>query len=298
MKRLASLLLGATAVLVGAHQANQRPPTFRPLDGGFFIVTKNHYAEGFGPTGLTARFGDVILIGFLDRKQPGWGRIGGQDPGRVSTYYEKKYFQAGKEFPLFHGGTAVGSVRVEKVVPLQCDSSAAVASIQGGLQLGNEDFAIATTAAVASHANRQQPATSSQTRVVERWARSYLRSKAVHGDLKTERLLQTVVSDTKEELLIGDLSLKSKTELRSILVVGRAVDDRFYPELVRDHRTTDVEDAKDFEPESFADQLDLDGDKVDEIIAEQTGYESEQFVVYKRDGKTWRRVWIGGQGGC
>jgi hypothetical protein len=73
----------------------------------------------------------------------------------------------------------------------------------------------------------------------------------------------------------------------------------FLPGVLSDRRdSTDLEDGTDSEDMRFVDQLDLDGDGTDEIIVEVTGYENEEFGIYKRRNGLWSQVHLGGQGGC
>lgn len=68
--------------------------------------------------------------------------------------------------------------------------------------------------------------------------------------------------------------------------------------MVRYRKTEDKEDGTGREGDRFVDQLDLDGDGTDEIVVEVTGYESEEFRIYKRQNGSWQQVHVGGQGGC
>jgi hypothetical protein len=45
----------------------------------------------------------------------------------------------------------------------------------------------------------------------------------------------------------------------------------------------------------FVDQLDLDGDGVAEVFAQQGGFDGYQYLIFKKVGGRWRQVWeIGG----
>ncbi len=50
--------------------------------------------------------------------------------------------------------------------------------------------------------------------------------------------------------------------------------------------------------QNFVDQLDLDGDGVDELVTEGVGYEGGDFIIYKRQNHQWFQVFRGGEGGC
>jgi hypothetical protein len=57
-----------------------------------------------------------------------------------------------------------------------------------------------------------------------------------------------------------------------------------------------LEDA--FEDRQFVDQVDFDGDGVGEVVVAGTYYESNDYVIYKRQQGRWRPVYKGGGGGC
>ena len=53
-----------------------------------------------------------------------------------------------------------------------------------------------------------------------------------------------------------------------------------------------------YEDRHFVDQVDLDGDGVGEVVAMGSYYESNDYVIYKRQQGRWRPVYKGGGGGC
>jgi hypothetical protein len=98
--------------------------------------------------------------------------------------------------------------------------------------------------------------------------------------------------------MIGSFSIKANRALhRAFLITGTA-GDQVSIELVLYNHSTDLEDGKDSQSFRFVDQLDLDGDGIDELVVETIGYESEGFAIYKRQAGAWREVWIGGGAGC
>ena len=52
------------------------------------------------------------------------------------------------------------------------------------------------------------------------------------------------------------------------------------------------------EERRFVDQVDIDGDGVAEVIAGGSYYESNDYIIYKRQAGSWRPVYQGGGGGC
>src|SRR5215510_12924092 len=71
-------------------------------DKAVYVVTQNHYAEGFSPEGNTPRFGDLIAIEIYNPKP----RPADQD----TTYH------LGERLSVFMGGQRKGQVKIEKVL--------------------------------------------------------------------------------------------------------------------------------------------------------------------------------------
>ena len=98
-----------------------------------YVVTQNHYAEGFTPQGDTAKFGDLIAIEIFNP--------------RGAKAEENPVYKIGEHISLFVGGQRQGDVRIKKVMPLQCDSSAALVSIDPTLRLPKDTMALASNSA-------------------------------------------------------------------------------------------------------------------------------------------------------
>ena len=103
----ATLMLGFSLTLSAQDSADWKKPS-QPV----YVVTRNHYAEGFTHQGRTPRFGELIMIEIFNP--------GGAGRGDAS--------RAGQAVALYSGGQKLGRVVVNRVAPLQCDSSAAVVS--------------------------------------------------------------------------------------------------------------------------------------------------------------------------
>jgi hypothetical protein len=218
----------------------------------------------------------------------------GRTPGSGGAY------KLGQRYALYSGGEYVGGVKVEKVVPLQCDSSAAIVSIDGSFRFSKDTMALATNAgAVRTHANLKQPATDVEQSTMTRLAAAELRKQGVAlpqgATFQIDDLVTTAVDSSGAKTLIGSLSIVRKRARHEVFLI---VGSQSRIEKSRYHRTNDVDDGKDSQNIRFADQLDLDGDGTDEVVLEVTGYENEEFWIYRRQNGTWTRVWAGGKGGC
>jgi len=257
-------------------------------DQPVYVVTRNHYAGIFAPdTSGTLVLGELIMIEIF------------RPPGRRNS---EAPYKMGASHALFMGGEHAGQVVVRKAAPLQCNSSAGIVAANA-IRFSDNTMALATNArGIQSHPNRQRDPSPHERLQAIRLAMTEFRKhgipQSLASEVKLERLIATQIDRDGREILSGSLTIKTnKAEHRVFLIVG-IVSDNATTELVDYHRTTDLEDGKDSLGLRFVDQLDLDGDGVDEVIVEAIGYENESFLIYKRLSSTWKKVWAGGVGGC
>jgi hypothetical protein len=253
-----------------------------------YVVTENHYVEGFTPVGHTPRIEDLIAIEIIRPKIL---------PAGNSNY------KAGAQITLFVAGQRQGNVTVKKVMPFQCDSSALLVTTDWSFSLRNGAMALATNAAtVRSHETHQRQPNEAELDRAKLLAMNEFLKHGVLGkfskNLKVEHAMVMRVDEAEGEFFVGTLSLEAEGADHEIFLVAKMASSGDTMELARYHKTTDIEDGKDAQYVRFVDQLDLDGDGTDEIVVEVMGYESEEFVVYKRAGGRWRKVHVGGRGGC
>lgn len=262
---------------------------WRGPDRPVYVITQNHYAEGFTPNGDTAKFGDLLAIEIYN-------------PNARPAEQDAPY-NVGERLALFVGGKRNGEVKIEKVLPLQCDSTAAVVSAGPSVHLAKDVMALATNAAkILDHANTQRPAKDEEVELVKHLAMKEFRKHGVPEEsanyIKIEQSTITTVDQNESKLLIAYAYVELNGARHESFLIGKLQDSSAATELARYHKTTDLQDGKDYEGYRFVDQLDLDGDGTDEIVVEVTGYESEEFRILKRVNGSWIRVHVGGQGGC
>jgi len=269
--------------------ADKTTPAWKGPDRSVYVVTQNHYAEGFTPEGDTAKFGDLIAIEIFNPRGP--------------KAEENPVYKVGEHIALFVGGQRQGDVRIRKVLPLQCDSSAAVVSTGPSFHLPKDAMALASNSdQIRPHYNNQHQASEAERDYARQLAMNEFHKHALPTTLakniKIDNLVVTKLDATDSEFLVGSLSLVTKTARHDVFLIARIAESAATTEFARYHKTTDLEDGKDSEDVRFVDQLDLDGDGFDEIVVEVTGYESEGFAIYHHGNGSWAQVHLGGQGGC
>ena len=75
-------------------------------------------------------------------------------------------------------------------------------------------------------------------------------------------------------------------------------DGEWQPAITKVHKVKDLEDRTDAQQEEYLDQLDIDGDGVDEIFTVSTYYEAYSFAVYRLRSGIWNNIYESGLGGC
>ena len=95
--------------------------------------------------------------------------------------------------------------------------------------------------------------------------------------------------------LIGNFEVGDKYTPHTLFLIAAKQDDTYQAELTWYHHA--VEEA-DYEARSFVDQLDLDGDGIDEVISAGHYYEGGDYQIYKKQKGQWQVIYQGGGGGC
>jgi hypothetical protein len=263
-------------------------PVWYGLVRPVYVVTENHYTgEGFGID--TPKYGDLIAIQIFDTHT----RAPDQPP----------VHNVGERIALFVGGEGKGDISIRKVLPFQCDSFAALVSMDPSVRLAKDAMALATNSEkVRTHANKQRRPDAVEINYAKNLAMNEFRKHGVSQELatqiKVDRLVVTRIDYTKSEFLIGSLFLEARDAVHQVFLIGRLYASGATAELARYHKTTDLEDGTDSEDVRLVDQLDFDGDGTDEVVVEIWGYESEEFGIYRRLNGAWNEVYVGGQGGC
>jgi hypothetical protein len=258
-------------------------------DQSLYVVTDNHYAEGYTPSGPTIRFGDLIMIEIYnpDIKAPEHGAN----------------YDMGKSYNLFSGGERRGTVKVEKVAQLQCDSSAALITASPPIDPSSKMMALATNASgIRSHPNVRRVPDSKERSYAIQLAVEQFRKNGVTIEtipyIQAPQLIKTIVNNVNHEIIIGSFYITTETAKHHLFLIGRLGVEKPVIEFSHYQKSIDLDDGKDIMNFRFVDQLDLDSDGIDEIVIELTGWEYETFEIYRYEKTAWEKVLEGGQGGC
>lgn len=216
------------------------------------------------------------------------------------------YFRAGRRYRLLFGGGDAGSVTVRKYIEPGCVGMYAEVAVETQARLGGEVQALAVSSETLGRGTglRRVPTETERAAALELARAAYVRNKVSDALVKTMKV---------NNLTATDLNRDGKAELIGsflIEVLGSAnapVYDNYSLFMILEptgnkHRAAMTWFHKGGEADSayrrLVDQVDLDGDGVSEVIAEGTYYESNDYIIYKKQQGTWRSVYQGGGGGC
>jgi hypothetical protein len=300
LNRVVACLL-FTGALLGAQQNSRAHVKFRIPSQPVFVASTEQNPPGAG-SDKSSR-GDLLLIGILDRNEPSENAPSHADENPESYFYATRYFHPGARLNLYSGGAAMGEIAIVGTENYQCDSRVGKASFSRGSQLKGISYALATNASeIKTHPDHQRPPTEDEKAEALAVVRNiYLGqgvAEAALSHMEIHSLVETQVDHSGERVLIGSFFVGSKEADYQLFVILAGPTTQLHTQFIRYNKISDVEDQKDSEEETFVDQLDLDGDGIDELATVVTYYEAEDFRILKRFGNQWREVHKGGSGGC
>jgi hypothetical protein len=169
------------------------------------------------------------------------------------------------------------------------------------VRLGGQVQALATDSKTLGRgeSSRRAPTEEERAAALE-LARANYRAKGVSEALikKMEVVNLTATDldrDGRAELIGSFQATSADFTNHSLFIIFEPVSaGGFKPALVWFHKG--AEDAA--EDRRLVDQLDLDGDGKAEVIAEGHYYESNDYIIYKKQAGRWQQVYKGGGGGC
>ena len=216
-----------------------------------------------------------------------------------------EYYRAGRSLRLLFGGAAAGTLTVREHIRPACVDLTASAQAQTSVRLGGMVQALATdSATLGGQRSLRRAATEAERTSILELARNRYRQRGVAAAaLRTIETLNLTAVDLNRDgdwEMIGSFragSLANSTPEHTLFLIAEPQGQGFRASHVWYHRTP-VNDEAEAQQQLLVDHLDLDGDGVSEIITHIMYYESHDYHIYKKQGSQWRRIYMGGGGGC
>lgn len=211
------------------------------------------------------------------------------------------YFRAGRQYRMLFGGGDAGSLSVVKNLEPGCVGLVAEVTPQTTAPLGGEVQALATASDKigAAERARRAPTEAERASALELARAAYGRNAVGAALVKKMKAINLTAVDIERDgrfELIGSFQIDAGDYLMHnlFMIFEPAAGDRQKAALAWYHKGAEGE----YEDRKLVDAVDLDGDGAAEVIAGGHYYESNDYIIYKRQAGRWREVYKGGGGGC
>jgi hypothetical protein len=220
----------------------------------------------------------------------------GEEAG-VMKKFTDSYFQAGRQYRVIFGGGDAGSLMVQKYEADTCGNLLAEVTAQTTARLGGEVQALAVSSDKIGRgeSSRRAPTEAERAAALD-VARAVYGQRRVGAALvkkmKTVNLTATDIERDGRFELIGTFQIDGANELKhNLFIIFELAANGKYKAAWNWYENG-------YEESKLVDVVDLDGDGTAEVIAEGFEIENNLYVIYKRQGGTWRPVYKGGGGGA
>ena len=221
------------------------------------------------------------------------------EDGRCGSQFEIDFYRPGATVHLLAGGSAIGTATLTgEGAGFECvDLSEAVVNNPAIRRAG---LAVNTSRFIDAVSHRLVM-TASERRHAIALLRTIARDSSARLDPKYDaRVVSTDRSGTRFLLLNGEAKrarVKSDTLVFEITIIAAWSGGAWRPELKEVAAWSDP-DGKDLSLIHFLDVLRLGNRPVLDVIASVSGYESTGYLIYRRSGAGWAKVYQHDAGGC
>lgn len=217
-----------------------------------------------------------------------------EDSTEQQTRFADNFFASGKRYRLTFGGGEVGSIEIKDHV-VGCNNVHARAAVNAGERVPKGLSALATSSdkAGAKPSSRRAP-TAAERAAVMQLVKQLYRSRgtppSLLRSLSTTNLTASDLDGDGKLEMIGSFVIKTMTGARrDLFLIAEPHNDAFRSAFVRyQSYKPEIEDFH--SAIDFIDQLDVDGDGVGEVFANQRGYDAYGYNIYKKVNGRWREV--------
>lgn len=292
MKTSSRLPVFTLSILVCAYAAvgaRQKPAGAAQGSGGTVVFAVSKYESSVTAEPVVIYRGGAYEVPPIDN-----------DNGTNS--FAREYFRGGRKYRIISGGGDAGTLTIIKYQEPGCVGLVADATAETQARLGGRVKALATDSQTLGRggASRRAPAEAERARAVELARAAYAKNgvaASLAAKMEVVNLTATDLDRDGKFELVGSFLVKKEgaaPDNYTLFLIIEPAGDGFKTAWEWFHKG--FEDA--YEDRHFIDQVDFDGDGVGEVVAEGTYYESNDYVIYKRQQGRWRPVYKGGGGGC
>ena len=238
---------------------------------------------------------------------------GGKFVSPVDEYDDKserrfadKFYKTGQKYRLLFGGGEAGTATVEKWQE-GCNAIHSSVKVETSANIRGRIYGLATNSdSLGKKETSRRALTSAEREAVMTLVKSIYRrnktSNALLRSLKVGNLTATDLNGDGQFEVIGDFTIASPPD--SITGARRDLFLIATPNGAGGYRA-ELANFQSYKMDSgfgrgfgFADQLDIDGDGIAEVITIDEGFDAYGYSIYKKQRGTWRRVYSGTGDAC
>ena len=299
---------GAAQTKSKARNANQAQPKSKPQSnaGKSKSPAKGSGAALFVVTTDGAGAHIAPLVGVIE------GRLI-EPPSAGSENFSEfvsRYYRAGQKYRLLFGGGEAGTVTV-KAGPdknSDCGRAQASAELETPARISGLVMGLATTSnALGRKVSSRRFPTPKERATVSDIAKGIFRQKGVSAaaleNVKTVNMTATDLDGDGKAEVIASFTVRTGEKgaaVHHLFVIADPLDDGFDVGMMRYSRTTagdlpggasldDIDQA--VLTEVLVDQLDLDNDKMAEVVTMTTSFEGATYKIYRKHKSQWANIY-------
>jgi hypothetical protein len=232
------------------------------------------------------------------------------DEATMKSFVDE-YFKPGKQYRVLSGGGEAGTLTVKQYQEPGCVGLNAEVNVNTTARLGGNVRALATNSSTLGKraASRRAPTDIERVFALMQAQAAYANNRVGAALVKKMEVVNLTATDLDGDgtfELVGSFRIEGKmsddgVDSYNLFMITTPLTDYTQqsaqtgkPALVWFHHGGEA----DYAERRFVDQVDMDGDGVSEVIAGGSYYESNDYIIYKRQAGSWRAVYQGGGGGC
>ncbi|HEY8228618.1 MAG TPA: hypothetical protein VIG25_25355 [Pyrinomonadaceae bacterium] len=219
----------------------------------------------------------------------------------VTKKFTDTYFRPGRRYRVVFGGGDAGTLTVQKEIEPGCVGLTAEVVAQTTARLGGQVQALAVSSdnIGRGESSRRAPTEDERAEALDVARSVYAQRRvgvALIKKINTVNLTATDLERDGKFELIGSFEIRGANYVayNLFIIFERTAAGKYKAAWTWYKKGAEI----DFESRSLVDAVDLDGDGTAEVIAGGSYYESNDYVIYKRQAGTWRPIYRGGGGGC
>jgi hypothetical protein len=269
----------------------------------------------FGAFGqISARMEPILVIEGGNFKEP----VSGGSDGDEITRFSNQHYRRGQKYRVIFGGADAGTATVTKSSrDEECFRTGADITLQSTARLNNNVMALATTSnglgLAPTERSRRTPTPAERSQALE-LARAAFRKQGVAASLLSGIQVVNLTAidldrDGKMELAGSFVASKrTRKQERYALFLLAVPDGTSYRVAVSNydkHTEDDIMSGASINAinegvyvEKLVEHVDLDGDRVSELVTTATGLEGVTYYIYKKQGGAWNKVYEFGNYRC